>query len=52
MFIFFKFGRLWAADLRLQCVTSCILGAAVCGMHYTGKFTNAASMQRTVRDNG
>jgi len=36
MLIFFRWGRLWSADLRLQFVTSLIMGVAVCGMHYTG----------------
>ena len=36
MFIFFRFGHLWARNLKLQLITSCIMGIAVCGMHYTG----------------
>ena len=33
MLIFFRLGKLWANDLRLQLVTAMIMGVAVCGMH-------------------
>lgn len=38
LLIFFHLSHIWQDDMRLQIATACLMGVAVCGMHYTGLF--------------